>query len=383
MDHDVVGSPFKAHGNPQVYLSYFKFMITPDRPFQEILNFSFVPDDAARELARRTWDQLTKPQGSLGRLEDLVEWLAGVLGYVPRTLERKSVVVFASDHGVAAEGVSAYPQEVTAQMVRNFARGGAAINVLSRVAGADLLAVDVGVAAEYEAPGAWRRPLGRGTGNIARGPAMTREQAMQGIRIGLEVAEAKAAGTCQVLALGDMGIGNTTASSAVVAALTGLDPDRVTGRGTGLDEAARQRKVDVVRRALAVNRPNPDDPLDVLAKVGGFEIAGLVGAILGSARARVPVILDGFIVGVAALLAVRLKSDVRGCLLASHRSAEPGHTAVLEGLGLDPLFDLALRLGEGTGAVLAFLMLDAAIALWNGMATFDDASVSRALREGT
>lgn len=358
-------------------------MITPDRPFQEILNFSFVPDDAARELARRTWDQLTKPQGSLGRLEDLVEWLAGVLGYVPRTLERKSVVVFASDHGVAAEGVSAYPQEVTAQMVRNFARGGAAINVLSRVAGADLLAVDVGVAAEYEAPGAWRRPLGRGTGNIARGPAMTREQAMQGIRIGLEVAEAKAAGTCQVLALGDMGIGNTTASSAVVAALTGLDPDRVTGRGTGLDEAARQRKVDVVRRALAVNRPNPDDPLDVLAKVGGFEIAGLVGAILGSARARVPVILDGFIVGVAALLAVRLKSDVRGCLLASHRSAEPGHTAVLEGLGLDPLFDLALRLGEGTGAVLAFLMLDAAIALWNGMATFDDASVSRALREGT
>lgn len=212
---------------------------------------------------------------------------------------------------------------------------------------------------------------------------MTREQAMQGIRIGLEVAEAKAAGTCQVLALGDMGIGNTTASSAVVAALTGLDPDRVTGRGTGLDEAARQRKVDVVRRALAVNRPNPDDPLDVLAKVGGFEIAGLVGAILGSARARVPVILDGFIVGVAALLAVRLKSDVRGCLLASHRSAEPGHTAVLEGLGLDPLFDLALRLGEGTGAVLAFLMLDAAIALWNGMATFDDASVSRALREGT
>lgn len=344
---------------------------------EEALNVPFHPSNDARQKAKRRWDALTKPRDSLGRIEEIGIWLAGVLGEIPSHIERKSIVVFAADHGIVEEGVSAYPAEVTGQMVSNFARGGAAINVLCRLVGADLLVVDMGVAGPYEAPGVIRRSLGSGTRNFLRGPAMTRETAVAGVRVGLEIAAAKAREGCQVLGLGDMGIGNTTASSAVVASLTGLNPEHVTGRGTGLDDAGWARKVEVIRRALEVNRPNPKDGLDVLAKVGGFEIAGLTGAILGAARARIPVLLDGFIVGAAALVAAALKPDVCDCLVASHRSSEPGHAVILDRLGLEPLFDLRMRLGEGTGAALAMLFLDASAALFNEMATFEDAGVSR------
>jgi nicotinate-nucleotide--dimethylbenzimidazole phosphoribosyltransferase len=334
-------------------------------------------DESAMRDARARQARLTKPPGSLGRLEELSVQLAGISGGALPSLPRKTVIVAAADHGVAADGVSAYPPAVTAQMVLNFARGGAAINVLARQAGALVVVVDVGIAADMVGvPGLIHRKIARGSQNITRGPAMSHAQAIAALEVGLDVLQAEHASGMDLVATGDMGIGNTTPSAAIVAALTGRPPAQVTGRGTGVDDAGLARKVAAVERALSVNRPDTTDALDVLAKVGGFEIAALAGVMLGAAAARVPVVIDGFISGAAALIAAGLAPQVQPYLIAAHQSVEIGHRAALQHLGLRPLLDLELRLGEGTGAVLAFHLVEAAARILAEMATFDEAGVS-------
>ena len=329
----------------------------------------------AAATAQRHLDALTKPPGSLGRLEELAARLV-VLGGDPPRVERPVVFTFAADHGVVAEGVSAYPASVTAQMVENFLRGGAAVNVLARQAGARVVVADFGVASPIGAGDALVRcSLGAGTANIARGPAMTRAQAEQGIEAGARLAEHALDDGADLLITGEMGIGNTTAASAITAVITGQPPAAVTGRGTGLDERGWQRKIEIVERALDVNRPERRDALDVLAKVGGFEIAGLVGVILEGAARSIPVALDGFIATAAALVAAALCPDAVHAMLAAHRSAEPGHEVALRHLGLAPYLDLGLRLGEGTGAVLFVHVARAAARLYTEMATFKSAGV--------
>jgi nicotinate-nucleotide--dimethylbenzimidazole phosphoribosyltransferase len=335
-------------------------------------------DEAAMEAARRRQDQLTKPQGSLGRLEEISIQVAGMVGSVtPPGLQKKVVVVMAGDHGVVAEGVSAYPQDVTAEMVLNFLRGGAAINVFARQAGARVVVVDMGIAADLPArPRLTVRKVGRGTANLSRGPAMTRGQAEESILAGAEVINEEIGRGLDILATGDMGIGNTTPSAAIAAAILGVPAEAVAGRGTGVDEAGLRRKMDVIQRGLKVNQPDGGDGLDVLAKVGGFEIGGLAGAMLAAAAGRKPVVIDGFISGAAAMIAVKLAPAVRGYLIAGHISEERGHRLMLEWLQLRPLLDLNLRLGEGTGAVLAVHLVEAACLALNEMATFGEAGVS-------
>jgi nicotinate-nucleotide--dimethylbenzimidazole phosphoribosyltransferase len=330
------------------------------------------PEPEFAAAVQRRLDALAKPRGSLGRLEELAVRLAAISGRAPR-VERPVVFVFAADHGVAVEGVSAYPALVTRLMVENFLRGGAAVNVLARQAGVHVVVADFGVATPPgPAPGLACRRIGPGTANMAQGPAMTREQAEQAIAHGRRLAEAAVDEGADLLLTGEMGIGNSTAAAAITAAVCQVEPERVTGRGTGLDDLGWVRKVEVVRRALAVNRPDPEDGLSVLAAVGGFEIAGLVGVVLAGAARRVPVVLDGFIAGAAALVAVLLVPAARGVLLAAHRSAEPGHAVALDRLGLVPYLDLELRLGEGTGAVLFVHLARAAARLYAEMATLDD-----------
>lgn len=334
-------------------------------------------DDAAMNAARERQDQLTKPQGSLGRLEELSIRIAGITGQARPVIRHKVITVMAGDHGVVAEGVSAFPQEVTPQMVANFLHGGAAINVLARHVGARVVVVDMGVAADLPPhPDLIIKKIAPGTANIARGPAMTREQAEQALLAGADVVRAELKKGLDILGTGDMGIGNTTPSAAIAAAFTGRDPADIVGRGTGLDDAGVQRKIEVVRRALAVNQPNPEDALDVLSKVGGFEIAGLAGAILAAAAHRVPVMVDGFISTAAAMIAVGLAPAVRPYLFASHHSQEQGHGIMLDWLGLDPLLDLNLRLGEGSGAALGVSLAEAACKVLDEMATFAEAAVA-------
>ncbi len=335
----------------------------------------------AQSAAHARQETLTKPPGSLGRLEELSIQLAAITGQARPSVARKAVIVMAADHGVTAEGVSAYPAAVTPQMVLNFLRGGAAINVLARQAGARVVVVDIGVAADIDLTEAQRaaplytRKIAYGTQNMAHRPALTREQAEAAIAEGLDVVNTEIANGLDLVGTGDMGIGNTTASAALTAALTGLPAAQVTGRGTGVDEAGLARKIAAIERALAVNQPNPHDPLDVLSKVGGLEIAGLAGVILGAAARRVPVVLDGFISGAAALVAARLAPGVQPYLIAGHQSVEIGHRVILTELGLRPLLDLDLRLGEGTGAALAFHLVEAAARILNEMATFAEAGV--------
>jgi nicotinate-nucleotide--dimethylbenzimidazole phosphoribosyltransferase len=344
----------------------------------ELLSAIAPPPPGGADAAERHLDSLTKPAGSLGRLEEIALRLALLRGGAPE-VRHPVIFTFAADHGVAAEGVSAYPQVVTAQMVENFLRGGAAVNVLARQAGARLVVADFGVAAPLErSERLVACPIGPGTANIAAGPAMAREQAVRAIETGAALAQQALDAGADLLATGEMGIGNTTVASAIAAALTGGAPERVTGRGTGIDDATLARKVAVVRRALEVNQPDASDGLDVLAKVGGFEIGGLVGVILAGAARRVPVVLDGFIAGSAALIAVALAPAARHALFAAHRSAEPGHALVLDHLGLTPYLDLSLRLGEGTGAALFIHLARAAALVWSGMATFKAAGVSSA-----
>jgi len=335
-------------------------------------------DEGAMAQARARQDQLTKPQGSLGRLEELAVWAAGVTGQPTPVLGRKIIVTAAADHGIAQRGVSAYPPDVTAQMVRNFLTGGAAVSVLARCVGARVVVVDAGVAVDLApARGLLSRRAGAGTSDFSLGPAMGREQALFCLASGVRVAAAQARRGSGALATGDMGIGNTTAGTAVIAALTGVTPSAVVGRGTGIDDATWRRKVCLIERALEVNTPDPADPVDVLAKVGGFELGFLAGVILGAASRRWPVVLDGLASGASALLACRLAPRVRDYLMASHLSTEPGHRLALEDLKLTPLLDLKMRLGEGTGAALGLFLLEAACRLQLEMATFASAGVSR------
>jgi nicotinate-nucleotide--dimethylbenzimidazole phosphoribosyltransferase len=333
-------------------------------------------DEAAMALAVDRQSRLTKPPGSLGRLESLSIQLAGITGNPQPRIVHKVILIMAGDHGVVAEGVSAFPQAVTPQMVRNFLRGGAAINVLARHVGARVVVVDMGVAATMEPhPGLVIKKVAPSTGNIARGPAMTREQALQALIAGAEVFEAELQHGLDIVALGDMGIGNTTPSAAIAAAFTRKDPEQIVGRGTGLDEAGLARKVDAVKRALAVNQPDPADALDVLAKLGGFEIGGMAGAMLAAAAAHCPVMVDGFISTASAMIAVGLAPPARPYLIASHCSQERGHRLMLDWLGCQPLLELDLRLGEGTGAALGISLAEASCKLLAEMATFDEAGV--------
>jgi nicotinate-nucleotide--dimethylbenzimidazole phosphoribosyltransferase len=335
-------------------------------------------DERAMTDARERQAQLTKPAGALGVLEDASIRLSGIQRTCPpASLARPVVAVFAGDHGVHAQGVTPWPQEVTASMIANFRAGGAAVNVLARQAGADVLVVDMGVAADL-APGddLLDHKIRRGTSDLATGPAMTRDEAVQGLLAGAAVADRLVDAGYDCLLTGDMGIANTTPSAALVAAFTGSAPGRVTGRGTGVDDATLGRKVEVISSAL-LERPPGDDPVETLASLGGFEHAGLAGFVLGAAARRVPVILDGVIAGSAALVAQALAPEAIGYCFAGHRSVEPGHVVALERLGLRPLVDLDLRLGEGTGAVLSFPLVEAAGALLREMATFDSAGVAR------
>jgi nicotinate-nucleotide--dimethylbenzimidazole phosphoribosyltransferase len=342
-------------------------------------------DETAMAAARARLDRLTKPPGSLGRVETLATHLAGITGREVPRIEHPVVVVFAADHGVTAQGVSAYPGDVTAQMVANFVRGGAAINVLAGLAGARVVAVDVGVGGpiprdDRGSPVQGARlvtaRIADGTRDMTLEQAMTRAEVIAAIDVGRSVVEELIAGGADLIAVGEMGIGNTTAASALVAAMTGRPASEVTGRGTGLDDAAVRHKVAVIEAALDRHRPDPTDPLGVLAPIGGLEIAALVGAILSGAESKVPGVLDGFITGAAALVACAIAPAATVRLIASHRSSEPGHRIVLERLGLEPLLDLDLRLGEGSGAALALPLIRAATAILTDMATFDGAGIS-------
>ncbi len=340
------------------------------------------PDSQAAAAARARQATLTKPPGSLGRLEELSIQLAAAVGNPHPATARKAVIIMAADHGVAAEGVSAYPAAVTRQMAFNFVRGGAAINVLARQAGARVVVVDIGIATDFGAePGILSRKIAPGTHNIAHGPAMSRVQAETAINEGIDVVQAEIANGLDLVATGDMGIGNTTAAAAITAVITRQPVASVTGRGTGIDNAGLAHKVEIIERALAINKPNADDPLNMLSKVGGLEIAGLAGVMIGAAAKRVPVVIDGFISGAAALIAVGLAPDVRPYLIAAHQSTEAGHRAALDHLDLRPLLDLNLRLGEGTGAVLAFHLVDAAARILNEMATFAEAGVENKTKD--
>jgi nicotinate-nucleotide--dimethylbenzimidazole phosphoribosyltransferase len=338
------------------------------------------PDVGAARAARAALDQKTKPRGSLARLERIARQVAAIRGSGELAPLDSAIVVVAADHGVADAGVSAYPPEVTRQMVANFANGGAAINVLARRAGAQLLVVDAGLRTAFAHPRVKALRIGDGTANFVERPAMTRSQAADALSAGIELAGELAARDVGIVALGEMGIGNTTAAAAICSGLLERDAREVCGRGTGVDDAGLARKVGVVRSALRIHQLDGSDPVAILAAVGGFEIGVLAGLALGCAAQRVVVVLDGFITGTAALVAARLAPNAVHAMIAAHRSPEPGHALVLAELGLEPLLDLGLRLGEGSGAALALPLVQAALAIASEMATFDAAGVTDAGR---
>lgn len=348
----------------------------------QIINRIQLLDEGVMIAAQKRHDKLTKPRGSLGMLEDVAVKLAGIRRCLTPTFENKAIVVMAADHGVVAEGTSAYPQEVTRQMVRNFLAGGAAINVFARHVGARVIVVDMGVIGGFEPhPLLACRMIDFGTKNMAIGPAMSRCQALDSLEVGIAVVEAELGRGLDIIGTGDMGIGNTTSASAICAVITGRPAAEVTGRGTGIDDGQLYHKIDIINRALAVNQPDGEDAIDVLSKVGGFEIGGLAGVILASAANSIPVVIDGFISGAAALIAVKLSPVCREYLIASHLSVEPGHTIMLDYLGLKPLLNLNMRLGEGTGAALGISLSEASVRVLNEMRTFGEAGVSDKTRE--
>ncbi len=335
------------------------------------------PVDTSRTNAIQTQlDLLTKPQGSLGRLEELAKKYCLITGKNKPVIKNKIIFTFAGDHGVTAEAVSAFPKEVTPQMVLNFIRGGAGVNVLAKHVGARVIVVDMGVDHDFEPmEGLEIRKIGRGTRNMAKGPAMTRDEAERAVLAGIELVEKYKDGL-DLLGTGDMGIGNTTPSSAIVSVITGTAPEQVTGRGTGIDDRSLQNKVAIIKQAIAVNNPDPQDALDVLAKVGGYEIAGIAGLVLGGALYRIPVVVDGFISTAGALIAAELNPLVKEYIIAAHQSVEIGHRKMLEHLEQRALLDLNLRLGEGTGAALGMSLVEAGVKILAEMATFADAGVA-------
>jgi nicotinate-nucleotide--dimethylbenzimidazole phosphoribosyltransferase len=334
-------------------------------------------DPVMLEKAQVMLDKKTKPLGSLGRLEEFGRRFAAITGSLEPDTTKKVIYTFAGDHGVTEEGISAFPREVTPQMVFNFLRGGAGVNVLARHCGAEVCVVDVGVDHDFgELAGLIGKKVARGTRNFTKGPAMTRDEALAAMRVGIELAgQARAEGVAMV-GTGEMGIGNTTPSSAIIAALSGTPVWEVTHRGTGISESALENKIRVIELGLAINRPDPKDPLDVLAKVGGLEIAGIAGLVLGCAANRIPVVIDGFISTAGALIAAEMDPHVKDYVFAAHQSVEIGHRFMLERIGVEPILDLRMRLGEGTGAALAMGLIEAGVKILKEMATFGEAGVA-------
>lgn len=327
--------------------------------------------------AQRHLDNLTKPQGSLGRLEEFAKQLIAITENNSPLLDKKVIFTFAGDHGVTEEGVSAYPKEVTPQMVLNFLRGGAGINVLARHAGADVVVVDIGVDYDFgEIEELIKMKVMHGTMNFTKGPAMSKDDALRCLATGIELANGYIKKGYRIFGTGDMGIGNTTPSSAIAALLTGRPVCEVTGRGTGISDESLKRKIKVIEAGILLNKPNPEDAMDVLAKVGGAEIGGIAGLILGAASNGIPVVIDGFISTAGALIAYSLEPKVKDYMFAAHNSVEQGHKAMLDKIGLTPILDLGLRLGEGTGAALAMLMIEAGLKIYKEMASFSEAGVS-------
>lgn len=338
-------------------------------------------DRSSDENTQKRLDNLTKPKDSLGRLEEFAKRIVAITGKEKPELSKKIIITMAGDHGVTEEGVSAYPKEVTAQMVYNFLNGGAGINVLANHIGAKVVVVDMGVAEELKYhPDLVVKKIAKGTNNFAKGPAMTREQAIRSLEAGIEVVDEiiNSMGV-DIIGTGEMGIGNTTASSAITAVITRKPVLDVTGRGTGIDDDTFNRKVNVIKKALEINRPDPNDGIDILAKVGGFEIGGLAGVTLACAANKIPVVIDGFISSASALIAVKLKPEVRDYIFAAHSSVEIGHKAILDYIGHEPILNLKMRLGEGTGAALGMSIIEAGVKILNEMASFDSAGVSKKL----
>jgi nicotinate-nucleotide--dimethylbenzimidazole phosphoribosyltransferase len=334
-------------------------------------------DSALLEKAQRRLDNLTKPRGSLGRLEEMAKRIVAITGKERPRLKHKVIFTLASDHGVAMRGVSAFPQDVTPQMVENFLRGGAGINVLSRHVGARVVVVDMGVIKDIPArKGLIIRKIACGTKDMTLGPAMTPDEAERSIEAGIDILEGELTKGVDIAGTGDMGIGNTTPSSAICSVMTGAGVREVTGRGTGIDDQTLKNKIEVIEKAIELNKPDKNDPIDVLSKVGGFEIGGIAGIILACAARRIPVVVDGFISGAGALIAFGLSRNVRDYIFPSHESQEIGHKKMLEKMGMKAYLDLGLRLGEGTGAALAIDLIEAGIKIHNEMATFGEAGVS-------
>jgi nicotinate-nucleotide--dimethylbenzimidazole phosphoribosyltransferase len=333
-------------------------------------------DPILEEEVQARLDDQAIPRGALGRLQLLGKQVALIQGRATPVVRKRRVFTFACDHGVTSEGVSAFPSEVTREMVKNFVRGGAGINVLARHVGAEVVVVDIGVAGDLEdIGGIEHRKVALGTQNLAQQPAMSRDEAMDALNVGISLIE-KYGDALDLVGTGDMGIGNTTPSSAIAAVLCGCPVSEVTGRGTGIGDEALRHKIEVIERGIDVNRPDPTDPLDVLSKVGGFEIGGIAGLILGAASRRIPVVIDGLISTAGALIAHALAPQVSDYMIAGHRSVEIGHRVMLDKMGLVPLLDLDLRLGEGTGAALAMTVVEAGVKVLNEVLTFSEAGVT-------
>ena len=335
------------------------------------------PEQGLLKSAQSRLDSKTKPPGSLGRLEEFARRLVAITGQKIPDISRKVIFTFAGDHGVVEEGVSAFPREVTPQMVLNILSGGAGVNVLARHAGAEVRVVDVGVDYDFAGcPGLIHKKVARGTANLAKGPAMSPEQAMLAMEVGMELANGCRDEGIGLVGTGEMGIGNTTPSSAIIAAIGRIPVDKVTHRGTGINDESLNRKIRAIEAGLAINRPDPENPFDVLQKLGGLEIAAIAGLVLGCAANRIPVVVDGFISTAGALIACEMHPHTSDYIFAAHESVETGHRFMLESIGADPILDLGMRLGEGTGAALAMTLLDAGIKILAEMATFEQAGVS-------
>lgn len=334
-------------------------------------------DYSLANKTQKRLDSLTKPPGSLGRLEEIAKQMVEITRNENPPVKNKVIFIMAGDHGVVEEGISVYPKEVTLQMVYNFLRNGAGINVLAKHVGAEVIVVDMGVACDFELHSELViKKVNYGTQNMAKGPAMSRDEAVKSIENGIEVFEEKVRLEINIAGTGDMGIGNTTPSSAIASIITGRPVEDVVGRGTGINDKALSDKTEIIKKAISINEPDAKDAIDVLSKVGGFEIGGLAGVILAAVSYRIPVVIDGFISGAAALIAYQLKPEVKDYMVAAHCSAEKGHRIILDYLGLKPVLDLNLRLGEGTGAALAMSIIDASIKILTQMATFQSATVS-------